>query len=250
MSGDPTLRLDDVTVAYGRHLALRGVTFAARGSESVALVGANGSGKTTMLKVIAGLVKPTTGHAALVAGPPPAFVTQHGHHHPWMPLTAGEIIEMGRFVGKGLLGRMEALDRAAIDEAMERAEVAGLVRKQFGDLSGGQQQRVLVARALAQRSNVLLLDEPITGLDLASQERILDIVDQEAARGALVVLSTHHLDEARRCSRVVLLDGQVVADGTPAEVLTAEHLRKAYGGRVITAESGTAIILDDHGHTD
>ena len=236
--------------SFGGRTLFHDVSFQLNPGERYALVGANGSGKTTMLKVIAGLVRPTAGQAELVADPPPAFVTQHRHHRPWMPLTVGEIIEMGRFVGKGLVGRMEPVDRTAIDEAMERTEVAGLSRKQFGDLSGGQQQRVLVARALAQRSSVLLLDEPITGLDLASQERILDIVDQEAAGGALVVLSTHHLDEARRCSRVVLLDGQVVADGTPAEVLTAEHLRSAYGGRVITAESGTAIILDDHGHTD
>ena len=113
------------------------------------------------------------------------------------------------------------------------------------DLSGGERQRALLAQALVQDAPTLLLDEPITGLDLASQKRILDVVDDEASAGRTVVMSTHHLDEARHVSTVVLLANRLVACGPPAEVLTEANLRAAYGSRVL----GGTTILDDHGHS-
>jgi ABC-type cobalamin/Fe3+-siderophores transport system ATPase subunit len=155
---------------------------------------------------------------------------------------------MGRYGRRGLLGRLRSDDHRHITDAADRLEVAGVLDRQYGSLSGGLRQRVLVAQALAQDAPTLLLDEPITGLDLASQQRILAVIAEETAARRVVVFSTHHLDEAERSDRVVLLAGRVVAEGSPAEVLTAELLRQAYGSRVLSSADSGAVALDDHGH--
>ena len=176
-----------------------------------------------------------------------AMVTQHRDHHRWMPLSVDEVLRMGRYQHRGLLGRLRADDREIIDRAAELLEVGHLRSQSFGELSGGQQQRVLVAQAIAAEPRLLLLDEPITGLDLPSQLRILDVIEQFAASGGVVVFSTHHLAEARRADRVLLMAGCVLADGTPDEVLVPSLLAEAFGGRLIR-DDGISIVVDDHGH--
>jgi len=158
---------------------------------------------------------------------------------------------MGRYRHRGLFGRFKNLDREAIDAAAERLEVTDMINDQFGSLSGGQRQRVLVATALASESECLLLDEPITGLDLASQETILKVVEAERNAGRLVIMSTHHLEEARRCDRVLVMAGCIIADGPPGVALHPKNLGTAFGERVIrlTGDDGNEIVLlDDHGH--
>jgi ABC-type Mn2+/Zn2+ transport system ATPase subunit len=166
-----------------------------------------------------------------------------------MPISVGEVLRMGRYGERGLLGRLGPTDRRAIDEAAQRMDVADLVRRPFGELSGGQRQRVLVAQALAARPDLLLLDEPITGLDLASQQRILDVIADETAQGTSVILSTHHLGEARHTDRVILLAGCVVADGPPADVLRPALLAEAFGNRLVPTDHGI-VVVDEHGHGD
>ena len=129
---------------------------------------------------------------------------------------------------------MRKVDRDAMDVAAERLKVADLRRRSFGQLSGGQRQRVLIASALASQSDCLLLDEPITGLDIPSQDIVLEVVDAERMRNKLVVLSTHHLSEARLCERIVLLKGAVLADGTPEQVLNEENMAAAFGANAVT----------------
>jgi ABC-type Mn2+/Zn2+ transport system ATPase subunit len=175
------------------------------------------------------------------------MVTQTPSHHRWMPLTVDEVLRMGRYQMRGLVGRLRASDRAIVAEAADLLEVHHLRRRPFGELSGGQRQRVLVAQALAAEPDVLLLDEPITGLDLPSQLRILDVIADHARQGGLVVFSTHHLAEARRADRVMLLAGCLLADGPPAEVLVPQLLAEAFGGRLLR-DDGTSILVDDHGH--
>ena len=197
--------------------------------------------------VLAGLLKPTSGTVARRAGAVVSFVAQHQFQHRWMPLSVGEVLRMGRYGERGLLGRIRADDRRAIAAAAERMAVGDLLRRPFGALSGGQRQRVLVAQALAAEPDLLLLDEPITGLDLTSQQRILDLIADERAAGTAVVLSTHHLGEARCTDRVLLLAGCVIADGPPAEVLRPDLLTEAFGDRVVRGDDG-AVVIDDHGH--
>jgi ABC-type Mn2+/Zn2+ transport system ATPase subunit len=237
--------VDGACVHYDSTIALAPSSFELAAGTSIALVGANGSGKTTLLSLLAGLVAPTDGTVD-VSGRV-ALVAQHRHHHQWMPLSVDEVLRMGRYAERGLLGRIRGLDRDLIDEAADRLEVTHLRRRAFGSLSGGQQQRVLVAQALASDPGVLLLDEPITGLDLPSQLRILDVVDECAADGRIVVFSTHHLAEARRAQRVMLLAGCVLADGTAADVLVPALLAEAFGGRLIS-DDGATVVVDEHGH--
>ena len=246
-----TLQLVDVTVRRGGRLALDSVTADFGPGTSTALVGPNGSGKTTLLEVLAGLLLPESGRL-LPAAPRVALVTQD-HHPRWLPRTVAEVVRMGRFGRSPLPRRLSARDRAAVDDAVTRLEVGDLLHRQIGELSGGQRQRTLVAQALARHAPLLLLDEPITGLDLASQERILEVVGQETATGTTVVVTTHNLDEARHCDRVLVLDRRLVAEGTPDEVLRPAVLREAYGDRLLGDHAGhdhahDLLIVDDHGH--
>jgi ABC-type Mn2+/Zn2+ transport system ATPase subunit len=236
-----------VCVHYGTVVALAPSSFEIVAGTSTALVGPNGSGKSTLLGLLAGLVRPTAGSIAVTPGRRVAFVAQQQHQHRWMPLSVEDVLRMGRYAERGLLGRLGAADRAEIDDAARRLDVVDLRRRPFGELSGGQRQRVLVAQALASTPDLLLLDEPITGLDLASQERILEIIATETARGTAVVMSTHHLGEARRTDRVLLLAGCIVASGPPDDVLRPALLAEAFGNRLVRSGS-EALVVDEHGH--
>ena len=223
------LTLNAVTVDFGRLRALDGIELELRRGASLALIGANGSGKSTLLNVLAGLLKPSAGRLTPQPTPRVAFVRQHGPEGSWLPLTAYEVLRMGRYRSTGWWGRITASDRALLAEVADRMEVTDLLHRSFDELSGGQRQRVMIAQALAQEPDVLLLDEPITGLDLPSQERILRMIEDETANGTTVVLSTHHLDEARHCDEVALLARRLVAIGPPDAVLTTELLRETFG---------------------
>jgi ABC-type Mn2+/Zn2+ transport system ATPase subunit len=136
-------------------------------------------------------------------------------------------------------------DRAAVDDAIDRLELGGLTRRYLGELSGGQRQRVLVAQGLAQEGEVLLLDEPVSGLDVASAERIAVIVAEERAAGHTVVVATHDLAEAAAADRAVLLAGRLVAAGNPTDVLCRDHLAAAYGDRLLRL--GDDVLMVDDG---
>ena len=243
----PVVTARDVCVHYGTIVALAPSTLTIESGTSIALVGPNGSGKSTLLGLLAGLVRPTAGTLTLAPRVRVAFVAQQQHQHRWMPLSVEDVLRMGRYAERGLLGRLGPTDHAAIDAAADRLDVDDLRRRPFGELSGGQRQRVLVAQALAARPDLLLLDEPITGLDLASQERILEIIAAETAAGTAVVMSTHHLGEARRADRVLLLAGCVLAEGPPHDVLQPRLLAEAFGDRLVTAGAAT-LVVDEHGH--
>ena len=248
MSSNETLAgFTGVSVRYADVVALDTTTTTFRRGTSVALVGANGSGKSTVLRLLAGLLEPTAGSVERLEGVEAAFIAQQHEHHDWMPLPVDEVIRMGCYRARGLLRRITRADRREIQDVAERLEVADLLRRPFSDLSGGQRQRVLVAQALIGAPRLLLLDEPITGLDLPSQEAILSIIDAEVAAGSTVVFSTHHLEEAKRAGRVMLLAGCVIADGAPDDVLRPEHLATAFGGRLLRI-GDEALLVDDHGH--
>ena len=178
----------------------------------MSLVGENGSGKTTF----AADGWPGEAHVGDGGAAPRhlvSFVAQHQHQHPWLPLSVTDVLQIGRYGERGLLGRLRADDRRAIDEGLDRLEVGWVARRPFGELSGGQRQRVLVAQALATRPDLLLLDEPITGLDLCRRSGSSRSSGTRRPAGTAVVLSTHHIGEARRTGRVVMLAGCVMASG-------------------------------------
>lgn len=236
----------DLAVDYDGRSALRSTSFTVEVGTSLAVIGPNGSGKSTLLKAIAGVVDPVAGSVRLGATSPPAFVLQSTEIDRAVPISVREAVSMARYATLGLFGRFRDGDRSAVDRAMERMAVDDLASRQLHDLSGGQRQRVLVAQGLAQGADVLLLDEPVTGLDVTSRAAILDVIDEERAAGHAVVMTTHDLDEASRCDQVLLLAGAPIAIGTPDEVLCEEHLAGAFGGRF--SRVGDELVLDDPHH--
>lgn len=228
--------LHDVRVSFGPCHVLETGDLKLEDASSVALMGPNGSGKTTLLRVLSGLQRPTSGRMESLGDVRVGFVCQHHQPHPFMPMTVQEVLTIGRYRSRGLLKRFRRSDKEAVRVAAERLDVAHLRQRSFGELSGGQRQRVMVAMVLASEYDCLLFDEPITGLDLPSQTTILEVIEAERAAGHLVVMSTHHLQEARRCDRVLLLKGMVLADGPPDEVLTDANLTAAFGGEVLARD--------------
>lgn len=236
---------ENLSVSYGDDVALDDVSLEIPSASSLAVIGPNGSGKSTLLGALAGTVPIRSGRAE-VAGEVPAFVLQATDVDRSLPITVRDTVALSRYPSLGLFRRFSPADRDAVDEAMRRLAIDDLASSQLHGLSGGQRQRVLVAQGLAQDAAVLLLDEPVTGLDVTSRSIILELIDHEVANGRTVVVTTHNLDEARRCDQVLLLDTTPIAVGTPDEVLTEEHLRRAFGGKFIKV--GDEFILDDPHH--
>lgn len=243
----PVLRVDDLRVVHGARVALTDVSLTVSGGTSVAVIGANGSGKSTLLRSIAGLQRPTSGSVD-TGGADVALVLQTTTVDDSLPITVLETVRLARAAIRGPWRRLGTEDRTAVADAMARLEVDDLRDRPLHELSGGQRQRVLVAQGLAQGAPVLLLDEPVTGLDLVSRDVILGVIGEEAASGRIVCTSTHDLEEARRCDRVVLLATRLVAEGTPEEVLTEDNLRVAFAGRVLRLPDGQLLVDDAHLH--
>ena len=240
-----SLRLNGVTIQYGDVTALDEVTVTVPLGVSVAVIGPNGSGKSTLLKAIAGLASPTSGTIDS-NGSDVAIVLQSTDVDQSLPLTVRDSVAMARYPKLGLLGRYGSVDRAAVDAAVAGLELTDLVDRQIHHLSGGQRQRTLVAQGLAQDAEVLLLDEPLTGLDVVSQSLIADSLDQASADGRTTIITTHSFAEAEQRDLVMLLSNRCIAFGPPKEVLTEANLREAFGGRFIKV--GNTLVLDDPHH--
>ena len=239
-----------LVLAYNGRAVLEDATFTVPEGAVTALIGPNGAGKSTVLHAVAGLLKPRSGSLDVPARRGPtgvAYVLQATHANENLPITVRDTVTMGRYASTGLLRRLGHEDHEAIDAAMASLAIHDLADHPLRELSGGQRQRAFVAQGLAQRAEVLLLDEPITGLDLISRQHILDAIAAERAAGHAVLVSTHDLADAAAADHLLLLAGRVVASGPPDEVLTESNLAAAYGGHLLRVGEGT-LILDDHPH--
>ncbi|MFF8393583.1 zinc ABC transporter ATP-binding protein AztA [Streptomyces sp. NPDC016172] len=226
---DQRVRMTGLDAGYPGSPVLHQLTAVIPALATTALVGPNGSGKSTLLGVLAGVIEATSGQLRYAEGRPPAFVPQRGAVGDALPLTARQTVEMGRWGERGLWRRLTRHDRAVVDSAMERLGVADLAARQLGELSGGQRQRVLIAQGLAQQSDLLLLDEPTTGLDPEARERITTLLTDLVADGTTVVQATHDLEAARSADACLLLsDGRLVGQGPPEQVLTPGALAKIW----------------------
>lgn len=223
-----------VSHSYGNVEALRDVSLEVSKGDLVAIVGPNGGGKSTLVKVMLGLITPNDGDCELFCQPAPrfrewqkvAYVPQHASaFDSQFPIKVGELVLLGRVPSRGLGRRFSRDDREAAKWAMEVCDVAPLASRRVGDLSGGQKQRVLIAKALARKPELLLMDEPTTGVDAQSQDRLFEILDRMNAEfGATVVIVTHdHGVLHERVQRVVAVNVAVVFQGTPADFETWEH---------------------------
>lgn len=214
-----------------------------------AVIGPNGSGKSTLLNVIAGLVEPTAGTLEVNADQKRiSYVMQATKVNENLPVTVEEVVSMGRYAHLGAYGRMGRDDRAAVLLAMERMDILDISGRHLHDLSGGQRQRVFMAQGLAQDHDMLLLDEPLTGIDLTTAHAIDEVIHAETDEGCSVVMTTHDLSEARSADFVLLLAGRVAAWGSPDIVLTEENLVRAYGPSLLHVDRGR-VVLDDPAHS-
>ncbi|CAN5455472.1 zinc ABC transporter ATP-binding protein AztA [soil metagenome] len=248
---EPAVRATDVVIRYGDTTAVARSSFTIPQGAVTALIGPNGSGKSTMLGAIAGLIDPGAGRIEVVPvdgrGRRVSLVLQSTKVADALPVTVGEVVTMGRYATTGAYRRLGAADRAAVAAAIDRMGIADLASHHLSELSGGQRQRVFVAQGLAQEHDLLLLDEPMTGLDLVSMKAIDRVIHAEQQAGGTVVITTHDLAEAHAADHVVLMAKRVVASGPPQAVLTREHLLAAYGSGLLHAV-GERIFVDDPAH--
>jgi iron complex transport system ATP-binding protein len=242
----------DVVLRYGSHVALAQSSFTIPLQGITAVIGPNGSGKSTLLHALAGLVSVAEGRLRVLGRDPQqargeiSYVLQSTVVPPSTPITVRETVGMGRYPAVGFFRRFGRADRARVTEAMRRMEIEDLAGRHLHELSGGQRQRVYVAQGLAQDHRVMLLDEPLTGLDIVSARAIDGLIHAESREGRTVVLTTHDLNEARVADHVILVSGRVVSCGPPEIVCTRHNLEVAFGlGSLHGWEGG---FLDDPAH--
>jgi ABC-type Mn2+/Zn2+ transport system ATPase subunit len=246
------LALVNLSAEYGKSRpVLEQVSFVVECGERAAIVGPNGAGKSTLFQVIVGLLPHATGDV-LVHGhshhagdcPSIGYVPQREAVNWDFPVSVMDVVLMGRVKELGWLRWPGAADRKAAHSALEQVGLEALAARPISDLSGGQQQRVFIARALAQQADVLLLDEPFSGVDVEAQASIFDILDHLQTQNVTVLISTHDLQMATtRFDRLILLNRRVIADGPADSVLTPERLAAAYGGRLTFWRDGEAVTV-------
>ncbi len=230
-----SVRADNLAVGYGHRPVIDGIDFALYPGQLLVLIGTNGSGKSTLLKTFAGLLEPQGGDVSVLGGRPGtqharvAYLPQHPVSSHTLPLRVENVVTMGRFARHGLFGRMGRDDTAAVTESMKRTGAFEFRHRPLRDLSGGQQQRAHLAQVLARQGDVLLLDEPTAGLDVAGRRLVADLIAEERRKGVTVVMATHELSDADTADAAILVAQRVVAQGAPREILTDAALREVFG---------------------
>ncbi|TMM55628.1 manganese/iron ABC transporter ATP-binding protein [Sulfitobacter sabulilitoris] len=249
------IRARDVTVTYRNgHTALRDASFEIPRGTVTALVGVNGAGKSTLFKAIMGFVPMARGDIAVLGRSVKdalrenlvAYVPQAEEVDWAFPVLVEDVVMMGRYGHMGFLRRPSDTDRKKVSEALERVGMSAYRHRQIGELSGGQRKRVFLARALAQEGQVILLDEPFTGVDVKTEEQIVALLRALRDEGRVMLVSTHNLGSVPEfCDRTILVKGTVTAFGPTDEVFTRENLETAFGGVLRHFTLGGADLHDD-----
>jgi ABC-type Mn2+/Zn2+ transport system ATPase subunit len=243
----PLIEAEGLAAGYDGTAAISGVTFSLRPGQRLALLGSNGGGKTTLLRTVLGELRILGG--TLRVSSACGTVPQTERSRLDYPVSALDVATMGTLAALPWWRRPGRREREAAARALDRVGLAPLARETFGRLSGGQRQRVLIARALVQDAGVLLLDEPFSGLDRPSGERLEALVGELAREGRGMVIATHDLEQARACDLVLCIAGRQVACGPPEEVLADVGVLEAtYGGAIVELPGGGRAILPPHHH--
>jgi manganese/iron transport system ATP-binding protein len=245
----------DVTVTYRNgHTALWNASFTIPRGTVAALVGVNGAGKSTLFKAIMGFVQAAKGDIQILGRPVAealrqnllAYVPQAEEVDWSFPVLVEDVVMMGRYGHMGFLRRPSAADRAAVDQALARVNMQDFRHRQIGELSGGQRKRVFLARALAQDGQVILLDEPFTGVDVQTEDQITALLRDLRAEGRVMLVSTHNLGSVPEfCDRVILVKGTVLAHGPTETTFTHANLERTFGGVLRRFTLGGDTLHDD-----
>jgi ABC-type Mn2+/Zn2+ transport system ATPase subunit len=238
----------DLAAGYNGRPAIEGVSMEVRAGERVALLGPNGGGKTTLFRTLLGELQPLRGSIDVLV--PAGAVPQNDRSRLDYPVSALDVALMGTLARLPWWKRPGRRERQAALAALERVGLGTRAGESFGELSGGQRQRVLIARALVQDARLLLLDEPYSGLDTTSAERLTELLYDLAASGSGVVVATHDLEQAREYDRVLCLNHEQVAFGAPAGVLDSATLERTYGAAIVRLPNGSGHrgVLPPHHH--
>jgi ABC-type Mn2+/Zn2+ transport system ATPase subunit len=243
---DPLIGLDGLTCQYGTEPVLIDVTLDIEASSFVGIVGPSGAGKSTLLRAITGAVAPAAGTVRRRSGLRVGYVPQVETVNWNFPVTVAEVVLMARHSGR-LWPWSSRAERTDVDDVLERLGLGGLSGRHIRQLSGGQQQRVFVARALVAHPDLLLLDEPTSGVDVKTRHEVLHLLGDLHREGIAIVLSTHDLNGmAAHLPELVCLNRRVIGRGPPREVLNAEVLEKTYGAKMEVLEHAGLPVVVDH----
>ncbi|WP_424949731.1 metal ABC transporter ATP-binding protein [Deinococcus sp.] len=230
VAGVAGILVEHLSVSYGAQRALQDASASFLPGQFSAVIGPNGAGKSTLLKTLLGLVVPSGGQVTVSAElgelrQSSAYVPQQQSLDWAFPVSVWDVAMMGRTARLGWLRWPGRRDREVVQDALRQTEVHDLRDRPIQALSGGQRQRVLLARMLAREAQVLLLDEPLTGVDAATQEKIMRLLQEQARSGRTVIMVTHDLEAAARwCDQLLLVNRTVVAQGTPEQVYTPANI--------------------------
>ena len=245
-------RLDvyNLSVNYGNYNALENITFSVSHGERVAIIGPNGAGKSTLFKALVGLIPYYKGKI-LIHGQPlgyhfdcVAYIPQREDVDWMFPVTVKNVVQMGRYSRSTRFNiRYKHYDSSIVNDAMKQMDIYSLADRPIGDLSGGQQQRVFIARSLAQKPHILLMDEPFNGIDVITENIIWELLEKLKQQRVTVLIATHDLNLAsQRFDSVILINKKMISAGQSLKVFTKENLLKAYGQQIM--HIGNSIVTD------
>jgi manganese/iron transport system ATP-binding protein len=248
IESEPILKVSNLVVRYDGATVLDEVDFDLQAGDRLAVVGPNGAGKSTLFKVIAGILEPGAGKVHVYGHEPGghiciSYVPQRSQVDWNFPVTVADVTMMGRIGRLGFFRNPGKKDWDVVHQSLEVVGMQHLVHRQIAQLSGGQQQRMFIARALAQEAELMLMDEPLTGLDAASQEDIFQILEKLKERKVTILVAMHDLEMAReRFDLALLLNHRIVGFGAPAEVFVPDNLLTAYSGRLHILDTSTGML--------
>ncbi|WP_386689879.1 ATP-binding cassette domain-containing protein [Lonepinella sp. MS14437] len=249
------IQVENVTVRYNNgHIAIQDVSFQLEGGTICALLGVNGGGKSTLFKSIMGLIRYQQGNIQLCHLPVEKALKQNlisyvpqSEDVDWQfPVSVYDVVMQGRYGYMNFLRIPTALDKQKVQQAMDRVDISHLADRQIGELSGGQKKRVFLARALAQQSKVILLDEPFTGVDVKTENAIVDLLGQLRQEGHLILVSTHNLGSVPDfCDQVVMINRTIIAAGSTETTFNQHNLEKLFGGVLRHVKLANRDLHDD-----
>ena len=248
----PTLRISNLGFRFGKIDALMDISFDVNKGERLAVVGPNGAGKSTLFKIIAGVLKPTQGLVQIYGYEPKghiciAYVPQRNQVDWSFPVDVSDVVMMGRVSKMGPFRWPSQKDWEIVRHSLELVEMEAFSKRQINELSGGQQQRIFIAQSLAQEAELILMDEPLTSLDLKTQQDIFRILDTLRERKVTILIAMHDLKLAsERFDRIALLNKRLIGIGLAQEVLAPENLASAYGDHLhmLTTKQGQLVLED------